>query len=139
MTPSTETRNASSERNRNRPQSQWQLGSIHRVDRYHDPRKWQERSRRHQPYRTIELLVANDGRTACPVKAVSHRRWGPKASLDRACRPAILGHRVPTAGRRTSRTAVAENAENPSLNSTVDCLKIVDTFRFLSFVRFVSR
>src|SRR5277367_672296 len=39
MTPSTETRNASSERNRNRPQSQWQLGSIHRADRYHDPRK----------------------------------------------------------------------------------------------------
>src|SRR5271169_4032619 len=42
------------------------------------------------------------------------------------------GHTRPpssTAGRRTSRTAVAENAENPSLNSTVDCLKIVDTFR----------
>src|SRR6516162_9660998 len=34
------------------------------------------------------------------------------------------------AGRRkSSRTAVAENAENPSLNSTVGCLKIVDTFR----------
>src|SRR5271168_3452932 len=124
MTPSTETRNASSERNPDRPQSQWQLGSIHRVDRYHDPRKirqWQERSRRHQPYRTVELLVANDGRTACPVKAVSLRRRGPKASLDRACRPAILGHRVRW-------LAVAENAENPSLNSTVDCLKIVDTF-----------
>src|ERR1700748_1248612 len=42
------------------------------------------------------------------------------------------GHTRPpssTAGRRTSRTAVAENAENPTLNSTVDCLKIVDTFR----------
>src|ERR1700746_362068 len=73
-TPSTETRNASSERNRNPPQSQWQLGSIRRVDRYHDPRKnnadngrsvrvgishtapsnswWQTTAGRHSPART---------------------------------------------------------------------------------------
>jgi hypothetical protein len=67
---------------------------ITKPSRYEPGVKWRERSRRHQPYPTIELLVANDGRTACPVKAVSHRRWGPKASLDRACRLAILGHRV---------------------------------------------
>src|SRR5271168_3401366 len=52
------------------------------------------------------------------------------------------GHTRPpssTAGRRTSRTAVAENAENPSLNSTVDCLKIVDTFRALSAGKDLAR
>ena len=49
-----------------------------------------------QPLLAVELLVANDGWVAGPVKAVSRRRWGPQASLYRTPHPAILGHR----GRR---------------------------------------
>ena len=39
-------------------------------------------------------MVANNGWTACPVKAVSRQRRGPKARLYRVCRPAKLGRQV---------------------------------------------
>jgi len=44
----------------------------------------------HQPDSTVERLVANKGRAAGPVKAVSRRRRWPKASLYRASCSAIL-------------------------------------------------
>ena len=74
--------------------------------------------------------MANDGRTACPVKAVSHRRWGPKASLDRACRLAILGHRGPEWGQR-AREAILfllekEQAERPHITIVRHGLAIFD-------------
>src|SRR5277367_2838769 len=49
-----------------------------------------------RPQLSVDLMVANNGWTACPVKAVSRRRRGPKASLYRARRPAKLDHQ----GRR---------------------------------------
>jgi hypothetical protein len=52
----------------------------------------------HQPDPTVERLVANEGRAASPVKAVSRRRRGPKASLYRACWSAILVPPSLTAG-----------------------------------------
>src|SRR5215831_2001903 len=45
------------------------------------------------PEPAVDPMVANEGRAAGPVKAVSRRRRGPQARLDRACRPAILVHR----------------------------------------------
>ena len=44
----------------------------------------------HQPEPAVERLVANKGRAASPVKAVSRRRRGPKDSLYRACWSATL-------------------------------------------------
>src|SRR5271168_3538705 len=49
-----------------------------------------------RPQLSVDLMVANNGWTACPVKAVSRRRRRPKASLYRARRPAKLDHQ----GRR---------------------------------------
>ena len=54
-----------------------------------------------QPLCAVELLVANQGRLASPVKAVSRRRRGPQARLYRAGQAAIIGHRV----RRLATTA----------------------------------
>ncbi|MBV9531950.1 MAG: helix-turn-helix domain-containing protein [Bradyrhizobium sp.] len=56
---------------------------------------------RTQPFLAVDLLAAVDGVATSPVKAVSRVSGGPKASLYRACRRAILAR----GGRRL--TAVA--------------------------------
>ena len=47
-----------------------------------------------RPHLAVDLMVANNGWTAYPVKAVSRRRRGPKARLYRVRRAAKLGHQV---------------------------------------------
>src|SRR5450755_3036030 len=47
----------------------------------------------HQPDPTVERLVANKGRAASPVKAVSRRRRGPKAGAEgQPLQGLLVGH-----------------------------------------------
>ena len=93
-----------------------------------DPRKMANEIFRHDicrrmPHLTVDLLVAISGRVASAVNAVSRRRRGPKARVDRGCNPAILGHhgRRPAVTVRFSPPTLRGNA--PPVTAVLDALK----------------
>src|SRR6516165_4011469 len=62
-----------------------------------------------RPHLAVDLMVANNGWTAYPVKAVSRRRRGPKARLYRVRRAAKLRHQVDGGNFLTPRSWAISN------------------------------